>query len=367
MKCKYCGNTVTEIGNFCVICGARLAADEIIPPVAPVAAAASVEAEFHSIQVNVSQDEAPGVKVRQIIERAYTGPLMILIVLSLFAVSAATLMAVIFDVQAITGRGVRNMEVFMQLTRNALYFVFSLVSAIAAIRSLAFPLTKNINAFYAQRPFFTVRRVLVIIMMAGGTVFMVGLFILILLMTSAASALSGVVVGMYSFIGDNEVVTMTLSENRQMWQIVLMLIGIFGSMLALWIVVLTTVSGTYGRVKRYYHVITEAYTDSKYDIRIKPPYVRCFVVAGFMVIAALFVITIYANPTLLDKVISFFFSESSVRNASLLRTSMMFQAAALVFMGANLILNGLFILKYKRKLHKAFTNYNNGRIPNLPQ
>ena len=243
MKCSYCGNELRDNSNFCTNCGARVSQAPIVP--AP---------QQQPVQVVVAptySDAALGFNVRQTIEKSYIGPAMILIIITLFSIAAATLTAVFYDVVAISQK-IYSAEVFMQLIRNVLYFAFSLVSAIASIKALAFPATKNINAFYSQRPFITVRRVLLIIMMAAGTAFIVLAFVLILILASAGTALWDFNIGMSSLLGDKGGAEFGQSVVSSMWGTLLLIFGAYGAGLAAWIVAFTMVSGTYGRVKRYY-------------------------------------------------------------------------------------------------------------------
>ncbi len=369
MFCKYCGHSVKDEAIFCTNCGSRLAVFPVVSETSqqPVQNVTNVKkVNVNNYAVPTYSDAAVGFNIRQAIEKSYVGPMLILIIVSLFGVAATSFLALSFDIIALT-QGTITAEVFIQIVRNGLYFVFSLVSALATIKSLGFPVTKNINAFYSQRPFFTARRVVLIITMASVAAFVGLLFILIFLAMSATNCVSDINIGMGSLLGDDETVSFFRNSNITMWQEALLIMGVYGLVLAAWITGFVAVSGTYGRVKRYYHMITEAYTDYKYDIRVKPPYLRCFIVAGIIILAGIFFQVFCFNPGLRYKVISFLFEISSDDNAFAKATpmvinSMMIQGYSLMLMGANLIFNGVIIWKYKIKLHNAFTRYDSSQM-----
>ncbi|MBP5633168.1 MAG: zinc ribbon domain-containing protein [Clostridia bacterium] len=369
MFCKYCGHSVKDEAIFCTNCGSRLAVVPVVSETAqqPVRDVTNVKkVNVNNYAVPTYSDAAVGFNIRQAIEKSYVGPMLILIIATLFGVAATSFIALAIDVFALTQRIV-TAEVFVQIIRNGLYFAFSLVSALATIKSLAFPLTKNINAFYSQRPFFTARRVVLIVTMATFTVQIVVLFVFLLISGSALSALTGVAAGIGSLTDPNAYTEAANEITTPMWTVFLAIIGIYGAILAAWIVGFTIVSGTYGRIKRYYHMITEAYTDYKYDIRVKPPYLRCFIVGGIIILTGVFFQVFCFSPDIRAKTLSIIYLSTYYEKAltlvapTILR-SMVFQSFALFFMGANLIFNGVIIWKYKIKLHNAFTRYDSSQM-----
>ncbi|MBO4325865.1 MAG: hypothetical protein J5950_01165 [Clostridia bacterium] len=283
------------------------------------------------------EDASPCFNIRQTVEKSYTGPAMTLIIITLFAIAATSLTAIVYDIAELAGGSFR-LEVIMQLVRNALHCAFSLVSAIASVKALALPAAKNINAFYAQRPFMTVRRVLLITMMIIGTVWMASFAVILLVVGTGASAR-----GLYKdahWIG----------VNVGTWQYVLLVIGIYVVAITAWIISFIMIAGTYGRITKYYHMITAAYTDNKHDTRVKPPFIRCFVIGSLLIVLGLAGLSFCFSQTVRYYAMNIFNGIDFSVADNVLR-SLLFQLIALMLMGVHLILNGVIIHKYEVRLN----------------